>query len=1040
MSWLINLIRRPLLATLLLLVVPSEAMALSSYTVRAAFENRIAVPPASNLHGATSSYAVFFGGTNRSTPVPGLAGVQIGSSSFGQPFAAQIPYRDFIDATLTRARERLYYDQAPPEHRDQAAFRYRALLYDQEAVDAETFIRAQFDTIGDFWGASERDRALAAADEIVAAIRYAPWDRNLRNALLDVYYDIAVAEKTLAQNRRVSVAEIMLELEPVAPGEFLIDREVEALEQAQDLYRNALTGYMSALQMTFGVDVGDFDAAYLDEPFGYYLFRREVPLRSPMAALFHDSDGNWVLPLDAGPDDVQEPLFQGYKDVTLLFELQRDYLRTAVELSKRYVMRGLPATNDQPSDSEKARALIGDTIRASYIEGSSLLALFPEIEELAGPVDPASGLREAVASWRYSFTELGRIRRWLEGTTNILGFVDDFLVLVQSVMPGDPQSQFFDSYDFFANYINNSSANGPLARSLTDFANAQADYANYRDRNDQLALQFADRTEQYNARLREIVGVNPGEPGYETPAENPGGLISQQVNNIDIARLRIERNRQEVANLEERIRIEIWRRGQEAGINNAIESVYIDYGDQQARLTEEIGKINGDQAFANNIASAIASVSYGFGFSIGGGTVSYAINAGLQRDYERRKAKKQASKERLAARERAQIQSLQDDLLDVNSRAQIKTWLLQMSTLALESQEAAIGLQQEVERLTALASEKQDLERRARESDELLAGRYFADPSHRLLKEASVLRSEFSFNNAQRWLYLAIRAAEYKWNQDFVHTAASGVTYTRETLFRLRNARELNELFQALSDWNTTISIGARNDDAYKKFSVRDDFLGYRAGNEYFDPVTGELVSPFAAFRSFLSQDRLYLEPDDPENPIPGFRVLRLNFSTAFVPDSGGLFLRNRWLEKIQFLRVKLYGGAVGGINSTVDGYLSYGGLSQIRTQMSGTSDPDNVDRLLGETRDYSTRYWFYQNGEWRSREAFGSNISVQVSNDPDVPPQVYQINSFQEYSVAATNWELYVAVESSGGVPLVDVDSLTDIEFHLYFYWYARN
>ena len=963
------------------------------------------------------------------------------------PFSSQIPYPNFVKDTLERARAELYYDKAPTqEAKNAAAFRYKVLLYEKEHAGAEAFIRAQFDKMENLWDCAARKRAHQTAGNIIDALRYAPWSRELRWALLDIYYDIAVAEKALAQERHISVAEMMIK--PLRRGESLIDQEIAQLEQALPLYRNAVAGYMKILQRTFGVNLADFetDSELLEQPFGYYMFRREVPSRSPFAALLRNADGDWVLPADSDVNVERPQLFQGYKDLTLLFELMREYLRAAEQLSRRYVMRG------EPSDFQRAESLIGTALLASYLEGNALLAMFPEIREPNGRIDAASGLEEAVAGWRLSYSALGHVRGLLSGNNNPLGFTDDFLVLVQSVIPGEPESRFFNSYDFLSHYLLNG---GPLERAERHRKEALDNYDRYRDRNDVLAQQFADRAEQYDERLTKIVGSRPGELGYADPTQNEGGLISQQISKIKIASLRVDRNRQRIENLEEEIGIELWRRGEAARINDAISQVYIDYGDIQTSLSNQIAEIQ-----ANQLASSHDSSNFGSWLTatIGivaapftGGTsllltagaapnfISTGMNAGDQTARERQRGRLQALKEHHAALERAQVQSLQGDLLDVNSRAVVRSRLLQMSVLCIESAEATMILQQEMQQLAALYLEKEDLERRKAESNELLADRYFADPSHRLLKDSSLLRAEYSFANAQRWMFLAVRAAEYKWNQAFQHTTDSGITFTKQALFRARNAQELRDLFDALADWDRNISVGVRNDDGYKKFSIREDFLGYKGNGVYFHPETGDPMDAWTAFQHFIRKEENYLEPEDPDNPIPGFRVLRLSFNTATTPDTGGLFLRNRWLEKVKFLRVKLHGGAAGGINSTVDGYLAYGGVSLIRNQSPGSQDPHNPDRWVNETTAYSTQYWFYQNGQWRSKEAFGSPISVQVSNDPDVPPETYQINSFQEYSVATSEWTLYVAVERNGD-PLVDLDNLTDIEFHINYYWYARN
>ena len=963
------------------------------------------------------------------------------SGSFGHPFAPHIPYPDFINETLGRAQTDLYYDKAPTQPaKNAAAFRYKVLLYKKEEVDAGSYIRAQFDEIEDHWDCAARRRAHETAQTLIGALRYVPWNRELRWALLDIYHDIAVAEKAVARQRHAAVAETMLK-EPM-PGESLIHQEISHLEEALVLYRHALAGYMQVLQHTFGVDVADFEGGpeLLDESLGVHMFRTEVPSRSPLSTSLERGVG--------GKSD--EPVLEGYKDVTLLFELLREYLRAAAQLSKRYILR-----ND-PSDLERAEQVIGSALLATWLEGNALLAIFPEVGEAGAETGPSSGAREAVAGWRHSYSALGHIRSFLSGDANILGFADDFLALTQSTIPGDPTSQFFDSYDFFAQYMGQN-IRSPLQRAIMDLTKARGDYDNYQHRSDQLAQQLSARNEQYDSRLMKIVGVRPGETGYKDPVENEGGLIRQKALNIDAARLRIEKNHQRIENLNERIRIEVWRRGQEKGINDAISDVYVDFGGKQEKLTRKIAEIREHQMNARNASSLIGSfftaavavagvvaapVTGGASLLATAGAVgkSYSdgVNMVAQLGTETEKGETQALKERYAAQERAEIHSLNDKLLGTQSRARVKTLLLDMSLLALDSREAAIALKLEMEQLAALYLEKEDLERRKVESDEWLAARYFADPSHRLLKNASLLRSEYSFAEAQRWMFLTIRAAEYKWNQTFVHESDDGV-FSMKTLFTARNAHELDRLFNALTDWDKTLSITARSENGFKVFSIREDFLGYENGGAYFDPE-GKPVNSIVAFQHFMAQPENYLDPEDPENPIPGFKVLRLRFSTAFVPGSGGLFLPNRWLEKVEYLKVRLIGGALGGINTTVDGYLNYGGVSLIRNQSRGSEVDDDPSRLVDEYTTYSTRYWYDKGGEWYAKESLGAPISVQVARDPDVPFDVYQIDAFKEYSVATTEWMLYVAVEKEGH-KLVDLDNLTDIEFRIHFYFrYPRH
>ncbi len=1051
---------------LVLALVPFEAGA-ESEMVRADYRNILTAPPEANPPADQASSAVFFSGHVGGYAVPDSGNVPevpsynsknnfLSESSFGQPLARMIPRADFIETVLNTAKGMLYYEHASGSDKDIAAFRYKTLLYDKETVGAETYIKAQFHKIGDYWpGANDsaRVRASDAAKIIRDALRFAPWNTNLRWALLDIYYDIAVADLALAKEKMVEAFQASLGIIPAPEGEFLIKKEIELLEEALPLYQKALEGYFELLNDPMGVNADDMTGMGETDsdgiPFGYRLFEDEVPGRSLMSPLLKDAGGNWILSTEGTGTEFQ--VLSGYRDLILLFNIQRDYARAASELARRYVLQGASG------DAEKAGNLIGKTQQSSYIQGQVLLGIFPNYADEA---DAYSGLSESVSGWRHELSELSHLRSYVEGETNLLGFTDDFLVLVQSVIPGSPESQYFDSYNYFAAYLNDPNAGGPLYRAVVDCNQAKADYVSFRYNEDQLAAQFDDKNEQYDERLRQIVGARPDEPGYDTPYENEGGEIALQWLNIEIAQKRIQSNQQEIEKIQEQIEIEIWRRGEEKGINDAIQQVYLDYGDEQKKLTEEIAEINADQTAANEMASATAGVSTSAGSytsvfertinighgAVGGGAIASSINAYYQdrKEKEGEKGHKQAAKEGLAARERTDIHVLQDDLLDINSKAQIKTWLLRMNTLAIESDEAALVLAQEWGRLSALLNEKEDLERRKAETkaedNEKLAERYFADPSHRLLKDSSILRAELSFQRAQEWMFFAVRALEYKWNQKLEHYyETTKQTYSSDTLLKLRNATELEDMFGAMAEWDRTRAISGLNDDRYVKFSFREDFLGYRNGSQYFDPMSGESVEPWKAFQTYLAQDALYLDGNDDENKL-NVRALRLTFNTVTAKEAFGFFSRNNWLDKIDYMRIKVIGGFGSGINSIVQGHLQYGGTSFIRNMKEGTPDPERPDRYIGEMSAYSTRYWFYESGEWQSKDALGASVSVQVSGDPDVPPSVRQIDVFKERSVATSEWVLYLPVEDENGSTVIDFSKVTDIEIHFYYYFYSRN
>ena len=997
-------------------------------------------------------------GTSNYAVIPGKSRSQVlGNPEMaraGQPFvAAHTPYPNFVTETLDQARAALYYDKAPTqEAKNLAAFRYRTLLYEKEVVDARTYILAQFDKIDDLWSCAERKRAHQTAQTVIDALRYAPWNRELRWALLDIYYDIAVADKALAQEKHVAVAELMTKPASENRDEFIIDKEIAILEDALPLYRNALAGYMKVIRGTFGVDVADFEAdpALHDEPFGYLIFRQEVPWRSPSAALLKNDGGDWVLPQDADIGDQRLTLFQGYKDVTLLFELLREYLRTAEQLSKRYMMRG------KPSDFDQAEKLIGDILINTWLEGNALLAMFPEILEKgeSNPIDSKSGLREAVAGYRHSYSALGHLRSMLSGGgANILGLPDDdYLPIVsQSVIPGDSGKEYFHSYDYLEDLLK-----GLLESAKTDLAEVYKFYNNYRDRQDQLAQQFADRNEQYDERLRQIVGVKPGELGYNDPSRNYGGEINQQHTHIEAAAKFIELNSKRIENLIDEIHIEIEKWEKRKEINNAKQKLLYEYGGKQASLSVRIAEINAIQAENSNIVSGFLTLAGTIGLAVAtGGTAApfiafgglqgfllQADNASFQASMEANKGELQASKERLAAAERAELASLEGVLLDVDIKTRIQKLLLRMSEIVIESEEAALRCQSEMQRLSALYLEKEALERRKAESNEGLADRYFADPSHRLLSHAALLRSQSSFASAQRWMFMAIRAAEYKWNEPFEHTTDAGVTFTKRSLFRTRNIRELEALSQALDKWDKRERNWAKggSDETHYKLSIRDH-IGFKAefknqDNQRCDPKKESCVPRndqsmpvLEEFQRFIAHPNNYIKPEDTGLPIdPRFtKILRLNFGTAYGEDDL-LLLHSRWNEKVKYLKIELQGAERkrGGQNSILPGYLTYGGISRIRNRLSRST-----------TTEYPIRSWSYDGNRWTSEEVIGSAVPIQLWHDPDVPKEEYMIKTFNELSTATTDWTLYIPVEVKGE-SLVDVSKITDIVFHIGFYFYT--
>ncbi len=750
-------------------LLPSISLG-QAYGVRASYENWVIVDAASDtILGVNSSSAVFFGVTLVDSngalvselPVPAtsnLPDARLSTVSFGQSFATTVPYPQFVRATIDDANELLYYDDAPAP-KENAAFAYKAFIYGDGDIAPGLQLEVQFGEVATYWDDTDRDRAKNAADAVLGSLYYAPENIQLRRKYLDILYDTAIAEMALLRETLVTVADQALDVP--APGSFVIDGEIAdlkalLLDQNGDLFRPGLSQYMALLTKTAAIDVGTFDPPHAGEPYGYYIFKESQQNSPAESPLFMDPDGNLVLPADAVDGvDVPFELFGSYKDAALIFEMQRDYANAIWKLAYRYALRncGTPVScqSGEPSDYEMALELVDKAVLAGYVELNTLMHTLPEIGPDGSIGTPTlSGVTDALASARSELSKLSNIRAFIEGDTNLLGFSEDFLALTQSSVP-ESSAVIFDTYDYLYEYLT-TGLNGPLQVALTDVNAARNNTERFETGKDTILSELQAQSGVYEQRLLSIVGALPDTPEYATPFDNDGELAKLA---IDIQRTlnTIDANSQEMNNLEEEIRIEIWRRGEEKSINDAISTVYIDFGNRQADLTKEIAKINAEQQAANAAAAAASSFGGPIDTTFNAGTyigaAAQAGNGAFQYDAEIRKGEKQAEKERLAARERATVNSLNDDLLDVNSRARIKTAYLRMSTLAFASKDAQLLLAQNMLQLSALVREKEDIEARLVEYTQSLADRYFADPAHRLVKDASILAAEASFEDAR---------------------------------------------------------------------------------------------------------------------------------------------------------------------------------------------------------------------------------------------------------------------------------------------------
>ncbi|MCC6488747.1 MAG: hypothetical protein IT364_14710 [Candidatus Hydrogenedentes bacterium] len=1047
--------------------------------------------PGGNLSNTISTTAVFFGGTvgpyaipnSGDTPaVPAAGGILIAESSFGQAFSRTIPFANFDSQLIDQARAELFYADAIAQGKDPliTAFRFINLLYADNSGTDDPFsilettvnlggsnvanvLQGLYNTTIDDTDSifSEGERSALAERLLREALRFAPTSEDIANSILDIAYARAVANGIIAKEYVVLAAQ--QNILPAPPTGFVIDNEIQYLETALELTKSATEPYFTLFQDRIGVNTTLVDPVQQDNPpFGYYIFQKLVPRRPLFVDGFAPRNpgttdpntgeytpgtptGGTLLPLVDQNGQPISLVLQGYKDWAFLWDNLRDQMQITKDLGRLYGLRG-GIDDEGKLDRDKALELIDEAQQQGLLRANVLLGVFPDFEPQPGDV---SGIAESISGAYTSISELDSVRDFLTGSNNLLGYSPDFLMLVQNFVGLVATEQVFDSFDAFIAWLTQD--NSPLLTALNDYEQAVDSYDEYRGTIDELATQMRDSTLGYRDRLTQITGIDPGpdprnplDPRYLNPEDNAGSEIFQQLISIEKARLQIRRNAQEITNNQEQISIEVARRAEEEQINADLQDLIIDYGDQQADLTEEIGAINAAQAFANEMAAAADAFGSQPDMNIAGGVV-HTINAVAQAAFEVGKAFLEGDKEQLAAQEEADIVAKQDLLLDNNSQALIKNLMLEQSILAIDSLEAALLLAQEISILDGLMIEKQLNETRLLESGQNLVNRFFADPVHRLRVQRDMLYAQQSYEVAQNWIFFVLRAFEYKWNVPFIYSDPTGA-WSIQSIFRARNALELNRLKNALTAFDGLLQGTSRTDDRFDWFSFTEDFLGYKQLAEdgvteltYLDPNVGDVVTAKEIFRRHLKAN---LNEDG---------VIHLVFNT--VKDKGTFFRGPRYtssgtvlspgqyLDKIIWMKINVPGSHAAR-NRTVTARLAYGGTSYLRTPVAGVIDPNQPDRIEDELTAWSSRFFYFDPGKpfanppvaagWRFKDAQESVVPLNLGETDERPDSVLEIEVFKERSVATTQWEMDIFTEEDGE-QVLDIDAMDDIEILFY-------
>lgn len=311
---------------------------------------------------------------------PNSGAVYLQRSAFGQAIARDLPFPGFVQSSITQVLDLLYNPVS-------GALRYKDLIYASTPAGVINQINAATAAWPNLYTAGDRAILVEAEKTLRNALKYAPTNKQLQRTLLDLYYDRTVAEVMSAKESFAKAASVRIETTPRV-GQTVVNPEINTYMAAIAGYEFALSGYFELLQDTLGINTAMIDSSVTSGmPFGYYIFRQEVPARALNAARYLGADGQLhdVVSGLATPTE----LFHGYKDLVMLFDLLADSAEAVTEQTRLYSMRG-----NFMSDHNAMLNLVKTSQEKFYLDGNILLGIFPE-SSLPGLADP-SGLQQSV--------------------------------------------------------------------------------------------------------------------------------------------------------------------------------------------------------------------------------------------------------------------------------------------------------------------------------------------------------------------------------------------------------------------------------------------------------------------------------------------------------------------------------------------------------------------------------------------------------------------------------------------------------------------
>jgi Skp family chaperone for outer membrane proteins len=1022
--------------------------------------------------------------------IPSGGGYQLRESSLGQPFAPYIPRMSTNEISQPYAAEvtavvlgRLYPAAGSSKaavEASAAAFRYQWLLYAPNTTNGETRTVADFDGISRWFGNAERVLVNQQIAILMDALAVCPWDTTLRRTLLDCYTDRAIAELQYNKSDLVALGKKRLGL--TLTGQFIVDDEITLISNVVARLQDVLNQYQQLFACANdGVEPADFDTRFpLGTPFGYYIFATEQPARNTEAAQFFNTNGTLTripdfdpvlkeIPrnltpepfvdangngfFDAGENftdlnangiyDSGSVIFSGYKDYTTLLQVLGEYVQRSAEWAKYLGMRR------GPGDLTRARGIITDLQKKTATDYALLRNLFGGV---AFPPGDASGVNAALGAVERAFADSVNTRSFLQGSGNTLGLDNNFMVFLQD------GSGINDTYALLKPLVYDDlhpGASAPVNRALLEQAAARTAYENFRASVDKVVQELSDVQQTFADRFEAITGYTLAEIA-QFDGLNHKPDVASELATVNRSFESLKRRKDSLSakldqlfkDLEGATNAITLAEGVSTSINSA-RQIYLGIsGSAWDTISTWQQAAAGAQATADAVYAGTSSL-----IAAGAAAVAGPINAGVQIQAAERQAQAQQSLDAASIGFQTELAKANVSLTAQQSKLQLGSIQRELLAIRIELEENSTAVAQSLADKTRLLREVESIRQNFDSNQQAIRGRFYADPIHLVRSDNAILRADAAFANAQRWMFYLLRALEYKWNQNFVGVYANR-NYDAGSIFKLRNAEELKDLFNALVNFDTSGRLGySYNPDQIDVISVRKllvpnpnalNPINSADPGARVDNFTGETVSEREMFRRQLR--RLVDANGSLVIPINTTALSPIDYPSLFTgpqyATNGQILSAGRWHDVVRYVKVNIVSPSQPPAN--VAGKVTYSGLSLFRTRVApcglpanhfqNALDPGGRD-VPGELISKPFRSYFQPDFTVplfevtdRMEESgipFARTQSSVGLGDPLAAQ--YKFNQFAEYSVAATGWQLTILPT---GMPNVNLDLVEDIEF----------